>query len=136
MTLPIRLVTPPDIYAPPSYEHVAIAGDFAYVAGQVSKDQDGALVGAGDAVAQAAKVYDNIAAILRHIGAAPSQVVKITTYLVDANDSAAVGAERKKFFGDHRPPHTGLIVAALGGPEVKLEVELVIYLPQEAATER
>jgi len=136
MTPTIRLVSPPDIYAPPSYEHVAIAGDFAYVAGQVSKDRNGALVGLGDAVLQAAQVYANIDAILRHIGATPSQVVKITTYLVDPADSAAVSAERKKFFGDHRPPHTGLIVAALGGPEVKLEVEIVVYLPQATSAER
>lgn len=132
----VRLTSPADIYAPPSYEHVAIAGDFAYVAGQVSKDRNGLLVGPGDAAAQAAQVYSNIDAILRHIGATPEQVVKITTYLVDPADAAAVGAARKTFFGDHRPPHTGLIVAALGGPEVKLEVEIVVYLPQAASAER
>ncbi len=129
MTPTVTLSSPPGIYAPPSYEHVARAGDFAYVAGQVAKDADGVLVGPGDAAAQAAQVYRNIDAILRHIGARPEQVVKITTYLVDPADSAAVGAARKAFFGAHRPPHTGLIVAALGGPEVKVEVELVVYTP-------
>ena len=132
----VHLTSPADIYAPPSYEHVAIAGDFAYVAGQVSKDRNGTLIGPGDAAAQAAQVYGNIDAILRHIGATPEQVVKITTYLIDPADSAAAGAERKKFFGDHRPPHTGLIVAALGGPEVKLEVEIVVYMPKASSAER
>jgi 2-iminobutanoate/2-iminopropanoate deaminase len=133
MTHAITLSSPPDIYAPASYEHVARAGDFAFIAGQVSKDRNGVLVGAGDAALQAAQIYRNIDAILDHIGALPTQVVKITTYLVDAEDSAAVSAERKRFFGDHRPPHTGLIVAALGGPDVRLEVELVVYCPREAS---
>ena len=134
MAEPVTLSSPPDIYAPPSYEHVAQAGDFAFIAGQVSKDRDGVLVGRGDAVLQAAQVYRNIDAILRHIGATPRQVVKITTYLVNPADAAAVGAERKRFFGDHRPPHTGLIVAALGGPQVKVEVELVVYAPARPST--
>jgi len=30
--------------------------------------------------------------------------------------------------GIYRPPHTGLVVAALGGPEVRLEVEVVAVL--------
>ncbi len=130
----ITLSSPLDIYAPASYEHVAQAGDFAHIAGQVSRDVAGNLVGPGNAAEQAAQVYRNIDAILRHIGAERGQVVKITTYLVDPADSAAVAAERRAFFGEHRPPHTGLIVAALGGPEVKLEVELIVYTPRRAST--
>lgn len=132
MTHSIHLSSPPDIYTPPSYEHVAQAGDFAFVAGQVSRDRSGTLVGAGDAVAQADQVYRNLGAILRHIAATPAQVVKITTYLVNADDSSAATAARKAFFGDHRPPHTGIIVAALGGPEVRIEVEVVVYNPPSA----
>jgi 2-iminobutanoate/2-iminopropanoate deaminase len=132
VTHSIRLSSPPDIYAPPSYEHVSQAGDFAFVAGQVSRDRSGNLVGAGDAVAQADQVYRNLGAILRHIDATPEQVVRITTYLIDAADSSAASAARKAFFGDHRPPHTGIIVAALGGPEVRIEVEVVVYNPPSA----
>ncbi len=53
----------------------------------------------------------------------------MTTYLVNPADSPAVTAERQRFFGDHRPPHTGLIIAALGGPDVLLEVEVIAVLP-------
>ena len=84
--------------------------------------------GPGRCRAQAAQVYRNIGAILRHIGATSDQVVKINTILVDRADGPAVAAERKAFFGDHRPPHTGIIIAGLGSPEVKVEVEVVVYL--------
>ena len=129
MTSQIVLSSPPDVCPVAGYEHVARAGDFAFVAGQVARAPDGQWVGVGDAGAQAAQVYRNIGAILRHIGATPNDVVKINTIMVDRADAAAIGAERKAFFGDHRPPHTGIIIAGLGSAEVKVEVEVVVYLP-------
>ena len=45
-------------------------------------------------------------------------------------DRDAITAERLAFFGEHRPPHTGIIIAGLGSPEVLVEVEVIAYLPQ------
>lgn len=130
MTSAITLTSPPDVFPAANYEHVSIAGDFAYLAGQVARDSAGHWVGIGDAGAQAAQVYANIGRILAHIGARPQDVVKIMVFLTDRADSAAVSAERKKFFGDHRPPHSGIIIGGLGSPEVKVEVEVIVYLPK------
>jgi enamine deaminase RidA (YjgF/YER057c/UK114 family) len=44
-------------------------------------------------------------------------------------DRDAVTAARIAFFGDHPPPHTGIIIAGLGSPEVRVEVEVIAYLP-------
>jgi hypothetical protein len=38
---------------------------------------------------------------------------------------------RYEFFGDHRPPHTGVIVA-LGDPKLLVEVDLIAVLPEPA----
>ena len=127
----IDLSSPPSVWPVAGYEHVAVAGAFAFVAGQVARDEKGQWVGIGDAGVQAAQVYRNIGLILAHIGARPEQVVKINTILVDRADSAAVTAERRKFFGDHRPPHTGIVIDGLGSPEVKVEVEIVVYMPRQ-----
>jgi 2-iminobutanoate/2-iminopropanoate deaminase len=126
-----RLSSPRDVARATTYEHAARAGDFIFVAGQVARDENNAWVGLDDAGTQAAQVYRNIGRILAHVGAEPSDVVKITTILVDRNDRDAVTAERLKFFGDHRPPHTGIIVSGLGSPEVKVEVEVIAYVPTE-----
>jgi 2-iminobutanoate/2-iminopropanoate deaminase len=120
-------IRPDGIYAPTSYDHAMWAGETLYVAGQVARDASGDLVAPGDAAGQARQVYVNLARVLEAAGVGPEHVVKVTTYLVDGADGAAVTAERLRFFGDHRPPHTGLVVAALGGPEVRLEVEVVAY---------
>ena len=118
-------VSPDGMYVPASYSHGMWAGDTLYVAGQVARDVHGALVGPGDAVAQARQVYENLGRVLAAAGLGPADVVKVVTYLVDPLDSRAVTEERLSFFGGHRPPHTGLVVAALGSPEVRLEVEVV-----------
>ena len=121
---------PEGIYQPATYNHAMRAGNTIYVAGQVARDANGILVAPNDAAGQARQVYHNLACVLEAAGAKPEHVVKITTYLVDAADSKAVTDVRLEFFGDHRPPHTGLIVAGLGSPEVRLEVEVIVVLPE------
>jgi 2-iminobutanoate/2-iminopropanoate deaminase len=124
-------IQPDGIYRPASYDHAIRAGNTIYVAGQVSRDANGEVVAPGDAAGQAEQVYANLKVVLQAAGAEPRHVVKVTTYLVRAADSPAVTAERQRFFGAHRPPHTGLIVAALGGAEVLVEVEVVAVLPDQ-----
>lgn len=124
---PFETYNPEGIYRPASYDHALRAGNTLYVAGQVARDADGNLVSktAGE---QAAQVYANLQAVLEAAGASLADVVKVTTYLVDAADSRAVSEVRLKHFAEHRPPHTGLIVAALGAPEVKVEVDVIAVL--------
>ena len=125
---PIAIVQPPHIYRPPSYVHAMRAGDTLWLAGQVSRGPDGAVVAPGDAGAQARQCYANLRAVLAEAGANLRRVVKVTTYLVDRADAPAVTEVRLAEFGDWRPPHTGLIVAGLGVPEIRVEVEAVAWL--------
>jgi len=120
-----RVITPQGIYRPASYAHAMQAGSTLYIAGQVARDEAGVLVAPGDAAAQAKQVYANLAAVLDAAGASAEDVVKVTTYLVDVADGAATTEARVAFFGSHRPPHTGLVVAALGSPDVRIEVEAI-----------
>lgn len=126
----VQLASPPDVAPAATYEHAARAGDFIIVAGQVAKDEEGRWVGLGDAGAQAKQLYRNIGRVLAHMGATPAHVVKINTILIDRADGPAVTAERLAFFGNHRPPHTGIIVVGLGSPEVRVEVEVMAYMPR------
>jgi 2-iminobutanoate/2-iminopropanoate deaminase len=124
-----EMFQPEGIYQPETYAHAMRAGNTLYVAGQVSKAKDGEIVAPGDAEAQARQVYHNLGEVLKAANADWSNVVKITTFLVDRADSEAVTRVRLENFGDHRPPHTGLIVAGLGGADVRLEVEVIAVLP-------
>ena len=124
---PYREIRPEGMYAPPGYAHGMLAGKILYVAGQVARDASGTLVAPGDVAAQATLVYENLGRILAAAGAAPEHVVKVTTYLADSADGREAGAARMAFFGEHRPPHTGLVVGLSDG--VRIEVEAVAVLP-------
>jgi 2-iminobutanoate/2-iminopropanoate deaminase len=126
----IDLASPPGVARATTYEHAARAGDFLFVAGQVARDENNQWVGIDDAGRQAVQVYRNIGRILAHFDLTPSSVVKINTIMTDRRDRDAITAERLKFFGDYRPPHTGIIVAGLGSSEVKVEVEVIAYSPR------
>jgi 2-iminobutanoate/2-iminopropanoate deaminase len=121
----IELLSPPDMFKGPTYEHAARVGDFIFIAGQVAKDVEGRVIGPNDAEAQAHAVFESLGRVLAHCGATPNDVVKVTTYLVDAADAPKVTPVRRAFFGTHRPPHTGVVIKALGAPEVRLEVEAI-----------
>ncbi len=126
-----EIIQPDGMYQTPSYNHAMRAGNTIYVAGQVAKDANGELVAPGDAEGQARHIYESLRRVLAASGATFDNVVKITTFLVDRADAPVVSKIRFENFGDHRPPHTGLIVAGLGGPDVKLEVEVIAVLADD-----
>jgi enamine deaminase RidA (YjgF/YER057c/UK114 family) len=105
-----------------------------FVAGQVAMDAEGRVVGAGDIKAQAAQVYQNLAAVLAEAGCALRDVVKFTTYLVRNQDWAPFAewrrAEYARLFPDGvYPANTGVVVVELARPELLLEVEAIAVRP-------
>src|SRR3989304_4362380 len=124
-----EIIQPDGMYKTPSYVHAIRAGNTLYLAGQVARDEHGAVVGP-DAAAQARRGYPNAGRGRAAAGARWTDVVKVTTYLVDRANSQAVSAVRFEHFGDHRPPHTGLLVAGLGRPELNAEPEAIPVLPE------
>ncbi|MBA3873748.1 MAG: RidA family protein [Anaerolineae bacterium] len=104
---------------------------FLYLAGQVSEDKDGNVVGADDMAAQAEQIYKNIAAILATEDARLSDIVRATTYITDMTERGAVSAIRKKLFPVN-PPATSLVeVSALAGDEWLIEVEVTAVIPRK-----
>lgn len=128
----VETASPADVAPGRTYEHAARAGDFIFVSGQIAQDEAGEWV-SGDATAQAEQVYQNLDRVLTHMGATRNDVVKVHTILVDLRDKEAVTNVRLAYFGAHRPPHTGVVVAALGLPEIRMEVEVVAYAPRDSA---
>ena len=118
---------PEGMWLTPSYVHGLQAGNMLFVAGQVAFDENGQLVGGDDPAAQTRQVFRNLEKVLKAAGAGWNNVVKVTTYMTDRRHGDAVRAVRYEYFGDHRPPHTGVIVA-LGDPRILVEVELIAML--------
>ena len=79
-------VNPDTLLTPRGYSHVVTiegAQKLAFIAGQVAVDKEGKLVGAGDLTAQIKQVAHNLIAALAAVGAKPSDIVKMNTYIVN-----------------------------------------------------
>jgi enamine deaminase RidA (YjgF/YER057c/UK114 family) len=99
-----------------------------YTAGQVSIDERGALVGAGDLAEQTAQAMRNVGLALAAARASYADIVKITTYVVNYKPEhrVIIGQARAPFFANGTPPASTLVgVAALALPEWLVEIEAV-----------
>lgn len=113
---------------PPALSHytdVVTVGDLAFVSGCISVDADGKLVGAGDVTAQARQVHEHLQKALAAVGSSFAQVVKVSVFLTDIADRAAVNEVRKEYFGESRPASTLVEISALAVPGALVEIEAV-----------
>jgi 2-iminobutanoate/2-iminopropanoate deaminase len=99
-------------------------GALLMLSGQVSVDDNNAIVGAGDMAAQAQRVFEIIEAILTAHGATFADVVNIRSYLTDLGRIREYIEVRRKFFPGEPPSSTTIEVPRLFLPEALLEVEV------------
>jgi enamine deaminase RidA (YjgF/YER057c/UK114 family) len=128
-------ISAPDGVAPGNgYSHVVLGeGRFIAVSGQVALDEDGKLVGEGDAAAQAAQVFENLRRCLAAAGATFADVVKLTFYVTDIAILSEVRVARDAHIDTERPPASmAFQVAALFRPDLLLEVEAFAVIPAKA----
>ncbi len=133
----ITLLNPDGLPTVDIYRHVAVASGskLVFVAGQVSQDGDGNIVGAGDLTAQVEQCYLNVATALAAAGGSFDDVVKLTVYLVDWTpdkmSSFVDGVARacaRLGIATPLPPLTGIGVAALAGPGLLVEVDVTAVI--------
>lgn len=74
---------------------------------------------------QADLAWKNLIEILEAAGMGVHNLVKITQYLVRAEDIRAYPAIRLKHLGDHRPASMLSVVTLLVKPEILFEIEAV-----------
>lgn len=100
-----------------------------YISGQVSRNQKGDIIGAGDLEVQARQVYTNLLEILKSQGASFRDVVKLNTYTTQPEKIVVVRKVRNEFISATEPPaHTFVGVTALADPAFLIEIEAVAVL--------
>lgn len=125
-----ELRNPPGVHPPQAhYSHVARSGQTLYISGQLAMDRAGAVVGLGDARAQARQCYDNLAAILAHYGGSLRHLIKTTTYITHWGYRPLVAAARDELFpAAPYPANTLVVVAGLAEPHFLVEIEGIAVL--------
>ena len=124
----IEYLKPQGLLNVPSFSQVTTAseGKLVFVSGQVSWDEKGKPLHAGDLEAQTRKTYENMKIALAAAGATFRDVVKFTVYVKDL-DSAKwklISKVRSEYLSpDHPPASTMIGVTGLVYDELLIEIE-------------
>ena len=126
--MPRNVVPTTGVSTNPAFSPAVRAGDLLVVSGQVAVDENGGLVGPGDASLQATQAFANLRRVLESAGGGMGDVVKLTIFVTDANVRPSVSEVRNSVFEEPRPASTYLVVAGLALPDYIVEVEALAWL--------
>jgi len=106
------------------YSQGLVVGNILFTAGQLGIDPAGGGFVASDAAGQARRALRNLRGVVEAAGFAMDEVVKVTVFLADMDDFAAVNAVYREFFGDEPPARSAVQVARLP-LDGRVEIEAV-----------
>lgn len=121
------------------FPHIKRAGDFLFVSGTSSRRPDNTFDGVEvdemgttnlDIRAQTRAVLDNIRDILASEGAGLSDIVEITTFLVNMNDFGGYNEVYGQVFDVNGPTRTTVAVHQLPHPHLLIEIKAIAYKPR------
>lgn len=116
-----RVTSGPNPVGP--YSMAAEANGLVFLSGQVALDPDTSEKVEGDVAVQAERVMDNIGLILGDLGLGYGDIVKVSIFLSDIADFAAVNSVYGRYFEADPPARSTFQVAALpAGFQVEIEV--------------
>jgi 2-aminomuconate deaminase len=124
------------------FPHIKRAGDYLFVSGTSSRRADNTIAGADadalgatqlDIRAQTRAVIHNIGDILSSVGANLSDLVEISSYLVNMNDFTGYNEVYNEYFNENGPARTTVAVHQLPHPHLLIEMKAIAYKPLAAA---
>ncbi|WP_013590351.1 RidA family protein [Paraburkholderia phenoliruptrix] len=121
------------------FPHIARAGDFLFVSGTSARRPDNTIVGAAadefgtltlDIREQTRAVIENIRDILQSEGADLSNVVEISSFLVNMNDFGGYNEIYDEYFDETGPTRTTVAVHQLPHAHLLIEIKAIAYAPR------
>lgn len=123
-----------------AYPHIKRAGDFLFVSGTSSRRPDNSFAGVKEIDAmgtieldireQTRAVIENIKDVLAAESANLSDLVEVTSFLVNMNDFAGYNEVYKEYFNSETgPTRTTVAVHQLPHPHLVVEIKATAYAP-------
>jgi enamine deaminase RidA (YjgF/YER057c/UK114 family) len=105
------------------YSRAVKVGSRIYVTGTTATDEQGNLVGIGDAYAQTIQSIKNIAKALEAFNASLEHIVRTRMFVTDISCWEEYGRAHGEYFGEIMPATTMVQVVKLIDPEMLIEIE-------------
>ncbi len=112
-------------------------GNIVFVGGQISADEYGHTIGAGDIEIQTCNVFENIRRVLEEAGAEMSDIVKLNTYYVFEGEGdelrdfwEKMTRIRMEYLVDPGPAATAVRVMGLAYEDLLIEVEAIAIVDE------
>jgi 2-iminobutanoate/2-iminopropanoate deaminase len=99
-----------------------------FLSGQLSRDADGNLVGAGDMAEQTRQCIRNMRTVLEAAGGTLDDIVSIVVYTTDIRQFKEIVAARTEFFVAKLPTSTIVEVNHLADPGLMIEFQAIAAL--------
>ena len=110
------------------YSRAVRVGNHVWVAGTTAIDENGDVVGVGDAAAQTRYVLQKIGRALKEAGVTFADVVRTRTFVTDIAQWEEIGRVHGEFFGEVRPVATMVEVSKLIDPAHLVEIEVDAFV--------
>lgn len=111
------------------YSRAVKVGAHVWVAGTTATDEQGQVVGRGDAAAQTRYALQKIERALSEAGANLEHVVRSRMFVTDISQWEAIGRVHGEFFAAIRPAATMVEVSRLIDPDHLVEIEVDAFIP-------
>ena len=110
------------------YSRAVRIGNHIWVSGTTATDENGKIVGVGDAAAQTRYALQKIGRALEEAGVTFADVVRTRTFVTDISQWEAIGRVHGEYFGDIRPTATMVEVIKLINPDHLVEIEVDAFV--------
>lgn len=129
----IKSINPPSLWDSSPYlfsqaVRVDLPQSLIFISGQVALATDGSLVGPEDVDAQLNQVFSNLGAAIEGAGGTFDNIAFLTVYLKEIKHHHNYLRALENQFSGRRPAETLVQVAALGLPELLVEIQAVAVL--------
>ncbi|MFZ0885906.1 MAG: RidA family protein [Candidatus Acidiferrales bacterium] len=124
------------------FPHIKRAGDYLFVSGTSSRRPDNTIAGAEadssgtthlDIRVQTRALIENIRDILASMDGQLTDLVEISTFLVNMNDFPGYNEVYADYFDESGPTRTTVAVHQLPHPHLLIEMKAIAYKPLAAA---
>jgi 2-iminobutanoate/2-iminopropanoate deaminase len=112
-------------YGPYSQALVVPPGhSLIFTTGMCAFDDKGEIYAPGDAAAQARRIFEQMDALLKEANGSVRNIVKMTVFLADVSDIAAVTEVRNAIWTENHPV-SSTVQVRFALPEMRIEIEAV-----------